>query len=489
MPTQQMTPYVRSDIDNHSSEKLNDSLKTPDVLVDRYRFIQKLGKGSQGSVYLAERLDDGVQVAVKELSIDTVESFKDFELFLREADVLASLSIDGVAKLYEGPDVKNGKLTSQYLIQEYIPGYTLNEYIKVKKMTPKDVYHFAIQMIDILNALLTHVPPIIHRDLKPSNIIMRDMGNGQVTPYVIDFGAVANPQKRENGSTVAGTYGYMPPEQYMGKSSPACDTYALAAILVYLLGGKKPEEMEVDDNLRLCIEPYLQNIPKSVIQTLNEMLDPRLDARLSDLCVIKERFSAFYQGKYSLVSKKTKSKDKSKTKSVHPVVAIIVIILALAGAGAYILYQLAPEVSQSVPAPTVSEHVSAEEVMENWLCVVGKWANAEPINQREVVINGYEFSYNDGYRGKSKEYIEEAIRTGKDVIVSARTIAMNNQPVKELAHFRVRFFYNYTDYYKLQLINEQKDSYFVRYSCSNNKLEMWNRDDKSDLVTYNRIYN
>ncbi len=47
------------------------------------------------------------------------------------------------------------------------------------------------------------------------------------------FGAVSNAQVQSGGSTIAGTFGYMAPEQNIGRATPASDTYALAALAAY----------------------------------------------------------------------------------------------------------------------------------------------------------------------------------------------------------------------------------------------------------------
>ena len=49
----------------------------------KYRIIEKLGRGSQGEVYHAKRLSDGVDVAIKVLHIHSVNNWKQYELFHR----------------------------------------------------------------------------------------------------------------------------------------------------------------------------------------------------------------------------------------------------------------------------------------------------------------------------------------------------------------------------------------------------------------------
>jgi hypothetical protein len=62
------------------------------------------------------------------------------------------------------------------------------------------------------------------------------------SPALVDFGAVRSVflDPGESGSTVVGTYGYMPYEQYMGQASPASDLYALGATMLHLVTGRPP---------------------------------------------------------------------------------------------------------------------------------------------------------------------------------------------------------------------------------------------------------
>jgi serine/threonine protein kinase len=104
-----------------------------------------------------------------------------------------------------------------------------------------------MQLLDILKQLHAHEPPVIHRDIKPSNILLKALGGDDYEVYLIDFGAVANPQVQGGGSTVAGTFGYMAPEQLTGKPCPASDIYSLAAVAVYLISGRSPADMPMKD--------------------------------------------------------------------------------------------------------------------------------------------------------------------------------------------------------------------------------------------------
>lgn len=70
-------------------------MATPHEIADLCEIEAELGHGNQGKVYLGIRKSDGLKMAVKQLRIDSVSTWKDYELFQREAEVLMSLNMDG----------------------------------------------------------------------------------------------------------------------------------------------------------------------------------------------------------------------------------------------------------------------------------------------------------------------------------------------------------------------------------------------------------
>ncbi|MBQ8035613.1 MAG: serine/threonine protein kinase [Proteobacteria bacterium] len=275
---------------------------TPPELADKYTFVTKLGEGTQGKVYLAKRKSDGQKVAIKQLQIDSVKNWKEYTLFHREADMLAKLNMTGVAKFYEACEFLDANPPCSYIVQEYIEGPTIKEILSTGTRLSLDrVYDLALQIIDILEKLHKHDPPVIHRDIKPSNIILKPLKGDNFQAYLIDFGAVANPQVQAGGSTIAGTFGYMSPEQNIGQPTPQSDTYALAALLAYLISGVNPADMKIQD-LRLIIDPYVENHPPALVQTLRRMLEPVIANRLADYGELRKRFTEFKNGQYVLKS-------------------------------------------------------------------------------------------------------------------------------------------------------------------------------------------
>jgi serine/threonine-protein kinase len=72
--------------------------------------------------------------------------------------------------------------------------------------------------------------------VKPANILIEAATNA---PKLIDFG-IARRFTARAGQTALGTPGYAPLEQWLGRTEPRSDLYALGAVLHALVSGKKP---------------------------------------------------------------------------------------------------------------------------------------------------------------------------------------------------------------------------------------------------------
>ncbi len=276
-----------------TSSHVTDELQTlqPACVGEKYEFLQKLGKGSQGNVWQAKSRSHGELVAIKQLHVHSVTTWKQYELFKREAETLASLEIDGVVPFREYIEDLEANPPYVCIVQKFVEGQTLAEMLKKKhRFETETIYDIITQVLKILQNLHEHRPAVIHRDIKPSNLMLTLREDGKYRVTLLDFGAVANPQVQNGGSTVAGTFGYMPPEQLMGQAGPASDIYALAAVAVELLSGTSPADIEVCD-FKLVIEPYLTHVDQAVVQTLCLMLEPSIQNRLCDYNALIAQFS------------------------------------------------------------------------------------------------------------------------------------------------------------------------------------------------------
>lgn len=225
------------------------ALSPGDIVAERYRVVRALGRGSFGHTYLAVDTAAGDrEVALKQLHAEGERGWKAFELFEREAAALRSLRHHGIPEIFEHLRVAADGAVLAYLVMEYVEGTSLEQRLEERAgLDPAALLRLALGLLDILEYLHTRVPPVLHRDIKPANVILRPDG----APALVDFGAVRTVFRTasETGSTVVGTFGYMPYEQYMGQASPASDLYALGATLLHVITGRGPTEFASRDGV------------------------------------------------------------------------------------------------------------------------------------------------------------------------------------------------------------------------------------------------
>ncbi|HMW92232.1 MAG TPA: serine/threonine-protein kinase [Candidatus Obscuribacter sp.] len=216
------------------------SQSSDDPWFKRYRWLQMLGTGGMGVIYLAQDLysDDAFRV-VKHLSStfsDPDEKAEAIRLFRREAAMLQRLNHPGVVRFHDHYFTEEGKY---YLVMDYVPGSSLETVINdFGPFNDDDAVKVGIQICEVLEYLHDQDPPIIYRDLKPSNLMLTP--EGQIV--FIDFGIARNFMPKESATRVV-TAGYSPPEQYFGKPETRSDIYALGATLGHLLTGTRPKPL------------------------------------------------------------------------------------------------------------------------------------------------------------------------------------------------------------------------------------------------------
>lgn len=242
--------------------------KSP-LLHSQYRLLEILGQGGMGTTYKGQRINDGKILAVKEILLHRIDSMKTVDLFQREASVLRQLDHEGVPEYFDDFSHGQGKSYGFYLIQEYIDGQTLEEEFEKKRSSEKEVLTIVAELLDIVSYLQNLSPPVVHRDIKPKNI-MRDKVTNKLV--LIDFGAVRDVvrERVSGGSTVAGTFGYMAPEQFMGIAERNTDIYAVAATAIALLTRREPHELldvehKIQWNTQVDVSPEMRGLLEAML--------------------------------------------------------------------------------------------------------------------------------------------------------------------------------------------------------------------------------
>ncbi len=206
-------------------------------LNEKYYLREIIGE-NYGTTYRATIENEG-NVLIKELSMRTLDQWKTEELFKREALVLSQLKHKAIPEFIENFSLGYKRNSRMYIVMEFIEGKSLEQERKERLYREREILELMKEILNVLNYIHSLTPPIIHRDLKPDNIMRRKDGS----IVLIDFGSVRDIIKPNGGSTLIGTSGYMPPEQFMGKVSKKSDYYALGVTIVVMLSRKSPEEL------------------------------------------------------------------------------------------------------------------------------------------------------------------------------------------------------------------------------------------------------
>ena len=253
-----------------------------EILANRYEIQKQLGKKAGRSTFLATDLVTGKSVIVKLLAFGGDFEWDDLKLFEREAQTLKSLSHPFIPAYLDYFEVNSPTYKGFALVQTYIPAQTLEQYLQTgRKFTEVEVQEIAKALLEILIYLHNLNPPVIHRDIKPSNILLGERsGNSVGSVYLVDFGSVQTVLAAEGGTrTIVGTYGYMPQEQFGGRTVPASDLYSLGCTIIYLVTGTHPADLPQKD---FCIQfQQFTHISPYFTNWLQKITEPSLEKRFS----------------------------------------------------------------------------------------------------------------------------------------------------------------------------------------------------------------
>lgn len=260
------------------------------VIDGKYEILREIGHGGMSVVYLAMDTHLNKQWAVKE--IKKKGSGKNDEIIvnslLAEANLMKRLDHAALPRIVDIID--NG--VTIYVVMDYIEGESLDKILNEYGAQPEElVIGWAMQLCDALAYLHAQKPPIIYRDMKPANIMLKPEGNIKI----IDFG-IAREYKEQSlaDTTVLGTKGYAPPEQYSGQTDARSDIFALGMTMHHLLTGIDPRSGEAYAPVRMwnpelsegieriidkCVEPAPENRYQNCSDLLYDLEHPDLITR------------------------------------------------------------------------------------------------------------------------------------------------------------------------------------------------------------------
>src|SRR5258708_32121583 len=181
-----------------------------EALAGRYRVVREVGRGSMATVFLADNLEAGGEVAIKVLHPEFSHAVGPTR-FHREIEILTLLRHPRIVPILDSDEA--GQLL--YLVMPYVPGENLRSRLEREGQLPMPV---VLSITADVAAAIDHAhgENVLHRDIKPENVLLQ--GDRAV---VCDFGLAraidrAALESVSSSGLVLGTPAYMSPEQAMG---------------------------------------------------------------------------------------------------------------------------------------------------------------------------------------------------------------------------------------------------------------------------------
>jgi WD40 repeat protein len=219
------------------SRRLLAPAQQPDELgrLGPYRVLKVLGAGGMGVVFQAEDPQLQRLVALKILLPGLVFKTDARQRFLQEARAAAAIEHDHIVPIYQVGEDQD----IPYLAMQYLRGESLEARLRRPGKLPlAEVCRIGREIAEGLAA--AHAKGLTHRDIKPANIWLEE-GRGRVK--ILDFGLarLTEEARLSQGGSVAGTPGYMAPEQLRGERADArSDLFALGCVLYALTTSQAP---------------------------------------------------------------------------------------------------------------------------------------------------------------------------------------------------------------------------------------------------------
>jgi serine/threonine protein kinase len=252
------------------------------------RLVRKIADGGMGSVWIAEHLVLGTEVAVKFMSGPWAAVPSARARFLREARMTANIDSPHVVRVL---DCRHNEADEPYLVLELLHGETLEQ--RVRRHGPLSVFEVVEIVAQTCEALAaTHEAGIVHRDLKPENVFL--VAGPTTFVKLLDYG-VAKPMKRDDCLDVdrlpAGTPQYMSPEHMFEPETTdvRSDLFSLAAVAYFALTRRTPFEADSIEGLYFAIDGGTFARPSELRPELPPALDRWFEKALAH--DPKDRFS------------------------------------------------------------------------------------------------------------------------------------------------------------------------------------------------------
>lgn len=224
-------------------------------------FIQELGKGSFGLVYLVRSTETSDLYALKIMTKEKIFNEK-LEVYIQtEKEVMSILNSDFIVKLHSAFQ------TPQYfcLLMDYCAGGTLADLLnKTRCLSEARAKKYLTEVLIALETL--HKFKILYRDLKPENILIDESGHIKITDFGLAKQGISDEQ---SAKSFCGTVSYIAPEVgEKGKYGKCADWYAYGVLMYELLTGTVPFSSARQKSKGFRVPKYISDSGRRLIEGL-----------------------------------------------------------------------------------------------------------------------------------------------------------------------------------------------------------------------------
>jgi eukaryotic-like serine/threonine-protein kinase len=298
---------------------MTEDLKQGSKLGDN-ELMLRIGRGGMATVWVArERAKDPKDdrlVAVKAMLIELADETEFVTMFLDEVRLVRAIKHPNVVEIYDVGDADG----VMWMSMEWVEGESLHTVIAEagkRRAIPAELavkiiadaasgLHAAHELRDLDGSLRG----VVHRDVSPHNILIGT--NGMVK--LVDFGvakAVGRISEATRAGQLKGKFGYMSPEQALGKAvDRRSDIFSLGIVLFELTTSRRLFRGEHDiDTLKLVIGGPIPkptsidpNYPVGLERVVLKALERNPDARYQTAQALAEDLRAYLKSERVVVA-------------------------------------------------------------------------------------------------------------------------------------------------------------------------------------------
>lgn len=233
---------------------------------EEWKITEKIGEGSFGKVYKAQRTEKGktfysaikvITIPSSQSELNSIRSETSNDQSAREyfhnvmeeciQEVSTMEYFRGNSHVVSVEDYKVVEYLDAigwdiFIRMEYLTSFL--DYCAEKQITEEEVIQLGIDMCKALECC--QQLNIIHRDIKPENIFVSRFGEFKLG----DFGIARELEKTMGGMSKKGTYSYMAPEMYRGEQyDRRADIYSLGIVLYKLMNRNRLPFLNLEKQL------------------------------------------------------------------------------------------------------------------------------------------------------------------------------------------------------------------------------------------------